>query len=134
MSNRDDILEAAAMAIEKEHFSDLSGVLSRTKKGQREYEIRSEAIKRTRKSCAEIIRAMKSGSGLDPVEQLRRIAAATGRQQELYLTEAWPLAWKGWLDIDCVLACNSNGMRDRVTYIIRLTDEVRKMLSSPKSL
>ena len=132
MTERDEILEAAALEIEEPEFMDLRGALSPTKKGQREYEIRSAAIDETRKSCARVIRAMKSGNGLDPMEQLRRIAAISpdSRQHELYLKSAWPLAFKGWLNIECRIRCNSNSVPPETEYRIELTDKGRAALSS----
>lgn len=131
MTERDKILESAALAIEEPSLIDLCGILSRTKKGQREYELRRAAIMDTRRRCAEIIRAMKSGRGLDPITQLRRIAElpANSRHHELYMVEAWPLAWKGWLTIECTIVCNSNSVPPETSYRIMLTDAGHRVLA-----
>lgn len=127
MTYRDEVLESAALAIEEPGLADLIGVLARTKKGQREYELRSAAIVDCRRRCAEIIRAMKSGCGLDPLTHLRRIAElpAGSRQHDLHLIEAWPLAWKGWVTIECTIVCNSNSIPPETRYQITLTDAGR---------
>lgn len=136
MTERDQILEAAALAIEEPSLSDLAGMLSRTKKGQREYEIRRAAIVESRRRCAEIIRAMKSGRGLDPLEQLRRLATlpADGPHHDLYLVDAWPLAWKGWLTIECTIVCNSNSCPPETRYRIALTDAGRAMIADGENV
>lgn len=129
MTMRDEILESAALAIEEPSLTDLVGALSRTKKGQREYEFRREVIVACRKRSAEIIRAMKSGRGLDPLTQLRKIAEADARQHDLYLNDAWPLAWKGWLTIECVMVCNGNSVPPETNFRITLTDAGRVALT-----
>lgn len=130
VDDRDEILEAAALAIEEPGLSDLCGILSTTKKGQREYAIRSVAVNDTRRRCGEIIRAMKSGRGLDPLTQLQRIAEAECGRHDLYLIEAWPLAWKGWVTIKCTIVCNSNSVPPETAYTIELTDAGHAALSS----
>lgn len=131
-AERDEILEAAALSIEEPSLVDLYGALSSTKKGQREYEIRRAAIEDSRRRFAGTIRAMKSGQGLDPITQLRRIAEfpPDSRRHELHLVEAWPLAWKGWLDIQCTIRCNCNTVPPETRYRIELTDEGRAALTS----
>ena len=125
--NHDEILETAAREIEEPSLMDRAGMLSRTKRGRREYELRNSAALKERERCAGIVRAMMSGRGLDPITTLRRIAElpADSRQHDLYLVQAWPLAWKGWLNIECRICCNSNGIPPRASYIITLTDEGR---------
>jgi len=130
MNERDELLEAAALAVEEPEFGDLRGALTPTKKGQREYELRSTAIADTRRRCAETIRAMKTGRGLDPLTQLRRIAEAKAVQHDLHLIEAWPLAWKGWLTIKCSIVCNSNSVPPETKYTIELTDAGRAALKT----
>lgn len=133
MNNRDEILEAAALEIEGSSLLDMSGAWSKTKKGQREYEARMKAVYGERKRCADIIRAMKSGSGLDPIERLRQIAELPqDHRQDLYLTDAWPMAWKGWLDIECRIKLNSNSAPPQSEYRITLTDEGRAILAGER--
>jgi len=132
MSERDEILEAAAIEIEAPSLLDLAGALTKTKKGQREYELRSEATMKERKRCAGLIRAMKSGCGLDPIERLRRISELVpgSRQHELYLRDAWPLVSKGWVDIECRLLCSSNCSPPESHYEITLTEDGRVALAA----
>ena len=128
---RDEILEAAAAEIESPQLTDLAGALAKTKRGREHYELRTKAISETRKRCAEIIRAMKSGRGLDPVEQLRRISEISNpRQYDLYLIEAWPLAWRGWLNIFCTIKCNSNSVPPETEYRMELTSAGQAILAA----
>ena len=132
MSDRDEILEAAALEIEAPSLLDIVGILSRTKKGQREYELRHKAILDTRRRCAEIIRAMKSGRGLDPMTQLRRIAELEpgSRNHDLHLVDAGPLAWKGLVNIECRLRCNGNSVPPETHYEITLTEDGKAALAA----
>lgn len=131
MKDHDDILETAARLIEEPCLLDMAGILTRTKKGQREFEIREKATMSERSRCAELIRAMMSGKGLDPITTLRQIAdlPADSLKHNLYLVSAWPLAWKGWLNIECTVICNSNSSPPETKYTIKLTDEGRSILA-----
>jgi hypothetical protein len=129
---KDDILESAARLIEEPSLTDLMGALAKTKKAKIQYDMRMEATLKERERCAGVVRAMMDGKGLDPITQLRRIAEIPpdSPRHELHLVEAWPLAWKGWLTIECRINCGSNHVPPETAYLITLTDEGKAALAA----
>ncbi|WP_211662716.1 hypothetical protein, partial [Klebsiella pneumoniae] len=67
---------------------------------------------------------------LDAVAVLRNLAGLpTDGDHVADLTRAWPLAWKGWLTIECILTCSSNSIPPRTAYRIRITSKGRAVLA-----
>lgn len=133
----DETLEYAARLIEETDFSDLRGCMADTKAGQLEFELRYEAREETRRSAARLIRAMQSRADLDARAILKRIVddiAESKPPQAMYLIDAWPLAWNGWLNIECHLKCNSNSVPPSPDFTISLTDKGRAVLDGYVSL
>lgn len=125
----DAVLEYAAQLVEKGSFADLAGVFSKRKRDREDAELRRKTKLETRKECAEFIRAFKSRRDLDPVSVLRSLAELGEYDHCIHVVEAWPLAWKGWLNITCATLCNSNSVPPKTTYRIELTDKGRKILA-----
>jgi hypothetical protein len=74
---------------------------------------------------------MKARRDLDAVAVLRHLAELSlDHRHDGSLIDAWPLAWKGWVDIDCTIRCNSNWLPPQTTYRITLTDKGRAVLDA----
>ena len=129
--NSDEVLEYAASLIEETDFADLRGVWTKRKRHREDAELRLKTSEEVRKRCAEHIRAMKNRPGLTPIATLRKLSEAKAHCNHAnYLHDAWPLAWKGWINIECAIKINSNGIPPETTYRITLTDKGREILST----
>ena len=130
-TNADDVLEYAARLIEDASLLDLRGIMAKRKRDREDADLRFRTIQETRAEMARHIRAMKSRPDLDARSVLARLAAlpASGRH-DMELRDAWPLAWKGWLNIKCIVICNSNSVPPETEYRIELTDLGRGILNS----
>jgi len=128
----DEALEFAARLIEEANFGDVLGIAAKKKRAREDANLRMEARLEMKRECARTIRAFKGRRDLDAVEILRRIAddAEKTGQAGINLIEAWPLAWKGWLDIHCKVKCNSNCLPPETIYTIELTERGRAMLAA----
>lgn len=127
----DEILEYAAKLIEETDFSDLAGVLAKKKRDREDAELRLKTSGDVRRRCAAHIRAMKARPDMGPVGTLRRLADLPSDNymgHVMHLRDAWPLAWKGWLDIQCIIKTNSNGVPPETEYRIVITDRGRDVL------
>jgi hypothetical protein len=131
-SNSDDALEYAASLIEETDISDLHGVWAKRKRDQEDAELRMKTSEEVRRRCAAHIRAMKNRPDLTPLSTLRMIAETKEGYggHVSYLHDAWPLAWKGWINIECTIKVNSNGIPPETTYRITLTDKGRELLTA----
>jgi hypothetical protein len=69
------------------------------------------------------------------VNVLQRLAdLPSDTTHDMYLRDAWPLAWKGWLNIDCTVRCTDNILPPRVEFRITLTEKGRAVLAfTPKA-
>ena len=65
---------------------------------------------------------------LDGLRLSGNLAAREGAYDIGSLVDAWPLAWKGWLDITATIKCNSNWVPPETVYRIELTDKGRQVL------
>lgn len=129
MSERDDALEDAAQAIEHPDFAEFRGVLSKTKKGQREYEIRIEAIRETKQRMARYIRSLKTENGNDIRRSLER--AADFGDNEIYdYRDAWKMADLGWIDIFVTIEATSKSIPARAHHAIKLTPRGHRVLDA----
>jgi hypothetical protein len=130
--SKDDILEYAARLIEDTDISDMRGIMSRRKRDREDSELRMLTSAEVRQRCASQIRAMKERPDLTPEATLRDIAENEGGYQghAMILRDAWPLAWKGWVNIECRIRCNSNCVPPETEYWITLTDRGRKVLAA----
>lgn len=126
MSERDKALEDAAQAIEHPDFAEWRGVLAKTKKGQRDYEIRVEAIRDTKRRMADYIRSMKSGRGNDLRTSLARIAERTEPVYDVH--EAWQMADLGWVKIFFTIEATSNSIPASAEHRLELTQRGQKVL------
>lgn len=127
-AERDDALEEAAQAIEHPDFAELCGVLSRTKKGQREYEIRRKTIADTKRRMADYIRSLKSGQGNDIRTALVRMA--NRGDNPIYDTrDMWQMADLGWLHIFVTVKATDNSIPPRAEYRIELTNRGKRVLA-----
>jgi len=127
----DEILEYAAKLIEDTDLSDMAGVWAKKKRDREDAALRLKAAEDVRKRCAAHVRAMKKRPELSPIETLREMAdlpSDTYPGHVMHLRDAWPLAWKGWLDIQCIIKTNSNGVPPETEYRIVLTDKGRDVL------
>ena len=132
----DETLEYAARLIEETDFSDLGGILSRPKGTRRkrlneDIELRQRTAALTRARCATVIRRMKGRRDLDARQVLADLAADLPKatRHDVHLTDAWPLAWKGWLNITCTIRCTDNGIPPETVYRIALTEKGRQVLA-----
>lgn len=133
----DEILEYAAKLIEDTDISDWAGAWAKKKRDREDAELRMKTAGEVRKRCADHIRAMKKRPDLGPVETLRKLSELPTDSymgHVMHLREAWPLAWKGWVDINCILKCNSNGIPPESEYRIILTDKGRGILAAASPL
>ena len=127
---RDQVLEEAALFAEGASFEDFRGVLARKKRDREDANLRYETAKKVRAEFAQRLRNMKSAPNLNPLVILQQISEAPEAQHTIYLTMAWPLAWKGWVDIYAVLKTNDNCHPPETAYRIVLTDEGREALAA----
>lgn len=126
----DETLEYAARLIEEASFADLCGIAAKKKRDREDAALRFKTTHETRKRCADLIRAFKHRPDLHPLTILRQIASLSeADRHDAYLTDAWPLAWKGWLNIECTTVCNSNCLPQESHYRIVLTEEGHKQLA-----
>lgn len=126
----DSALERTAQAIEEPGLTDLRGVMAKRKRDREDAELRRQVREECRKEFAERIREFKSDRNTDAVEVLRRLAdLPENADHTAYLTDAWPIAWKGWVNIECTIICNSNWVPPQNRFKIRLTDEGRHVLA-----
>jgi len=126
----DETLEFAAQLIEEPSFTDMRGTLTRRKRDRAKALERQQAREECRREMAEHLRAFKARRDLDATAILARIAEEIelGRDAVIRLVDAWPLAWKGWLNIEARIRCNSNSIPPETHYHIELTDEGREVL------
>lgn len=127
--NSDAVLEYAAQLIEEASFLDVRGIAARRKRDREDADLRFRTIQETRRECARHIRAMKNRRDLDAIEVLRHLSdLPEGHQHTLYLRDAWPLAWKGWVKIECTINCTCISVPPETTYRLTLTEEGREQL------
>ena len=130
-ADRDDVLEYAAQLIEQASLLDIIGIAAKRKRGREDAELRMKAREELRTEMADLIRTNKSRTDKDARSVLRHLADLSSDQRhDMYLIDAWPLAWKGWLNINCIHRCNSNWVPPQVEYRIEITDEGRKVLAA----
>lgn len=111
--DRDAILEFAASLIEEDDILDCLGIAARRKRDREDAELRTRAAKEERRRCAARIRAFKSRRNLDAIHILRTLAGLdkeSWAEHSIHLIYAWPLAWRGLVNIECVIVCNSNNI------------------------
>lgn len=130
--NADEVLEYAAQLIEETDLTDMAGVWAKRKRVREDAQLRLETAQGIRRRCAEHVRAMKNRPDLSPIATLRNLAEAKEEHlgHALYLKDAWPLAWKGWVDIECIMRTNSNSIPPETSYRIVLTDKGREVLAA----
>lgn len=124
----DAVLEFAAQLCEQMMADEIAGVWSKKKRVREDAALRGEAMKDARLKCAATIRAFKSRPDLDPVNVLRRLAERGSRPATIDLRDAWPLAWKGWLDINVTVCCTSRSLPPEAGYTITITEKGRMVL------
>jgi hypothetical protein len=131
-NDADDVLEYAARLIEDSSLLDLCGVMAKRKRDREDADLRFRTIQETRAEMARHIRAMKSRPDLDARNVLAKLAAlpSDGRNHDMHLRDAWPLAWKGWCNIKCTVICNSNCCPPETEYRIEITDYGREILAA----
>lgn len=125
----DKTLEWAAQFIEQHDFIDIAGIAARKKRDREDAELRMKTRHAIKAEMANHMRAFKSRRDLDAREVLRRVVEWSDESHcGISLTEAWPLAWKGWLDIHAHIKCNSNQVPPQTHYTVTLTERGRKIL------
>lgn len=128
---RDEILELAAQIAEQSSLLDLRGIMSKRKRDREDASLRMAAREELRTEIADHIRYAKASRRHDPIAILADLAALPDDyRHDMHLTEAWPLAWKGWLDIEMTVRTNSNSVPPEAQYRIRLTEEGRAVLAA----
>jgi hypothetical protein len=126
----DETLEYAAMLIEEASFTDLRGIAAKRKRDREDAELRYKTIQETRQECASLIRAFKNRPELSPVSVLRDLSELSPDGDHApHLRDAWPLAWKGWVNIECRVICNSNWVPPESHYRIILTERGKAKLA-----
>jgi hypothetical protein len=129
----DEALELAARLIEGMSLTDFRGMNARRKRDREDAALRVETIRQTREECARHIRAFINRPDLEPLAVLRHVAEEQTSQHSAWLTDAWPLAWKGWVNIEATIVCNSNRLPPETRYRIVLTDAGREALATAPS-
>lgn len=125
----DAVLEYAAQLCEEMMVEEVAGMGAKKKRVREDAALRSSAIRKTRQQCAAHIRAFKSRRDLDATAVLARIAELKpGQRHDMELGSAWPLAWKGWVKIECRVDMTGNSIPPGTEYTITLTDRGRKVL------
>lgn len=132
--NADEILEYAARLIEESSIEDWAGAWAKRKRVREDSDLRYKTAQEVRASCAKHVRAMKARPDLSPIATLRYIAEAKeGHGGHVHLLrDAWPLAWKGWVNIECTVKCNDNCIPPETVYRIVVTDKGRAVLTDGK--
>lgn len=129
--DRDEILEYAALIVEESSLLDLRGIMAKRKRDREDAALRMVAREEMRKELAERIRYSKNSRKGDAMAVLADIAALPDDyRHDMHLTDAWPLAWKGWVDIEMTVTTNSNSVPPEAQYRIRLTDKGRAILDT----
>ena len=130
----DDLLEQIAQEVERLDFGDLAGILAKRKRQREDAEVRRLARVEQRAQIAEQIRSMKTFRRNDALAVLERIATETAEmdRHDILVMQAWPLAWKGWLNIFASIQCNSNCIPPTMSYRIELTEAGRAALASAR--
>lgn len=129
----DEALEWCAREIEEAGLSDIRGIMAKRKRVREDADLRFNSRVELRRELAGHLRALKGGRKGDAVRTLREIAGAVDdgkRAHDIYLHSAWPLAWKGWLDIESCVKCNSNSLPPEVRYVISITEKGREIIAS----
>lgn len=125
----DATLEWAAQFIERLSLSDIVGIAARRKRDREDAALRASVREELKREMAEHLRALKSRRDLDAREILRRVIEwSDGSDFGIGLTDAWPLAWKGWLNIHATITCNSNQIPPETRYSVTLTERGRRIL------
>lgn len=133
-STSDEVLEYAARLIEEASFTDLAGIWAKRKRDREDAELRRKTILETRQDCARLIRAFKNRPDLDAKNVLQRLSELRPCDNHVaYLKDAWPLAWKGWLNIKATVTCNSNCVPPETGYQIEITEDGRAVLAESKT-
>src|SRR5690348_4907830 len=129
-TDRDEILEWAAQLIEEAPITDIAGIWARRKRAREDAELRAKTYAEARREMASRIRAFKNRPELDALSTLRDLADLPDAENHvIHLRDAWPLAWKGWLNIECIVTCNSNSIPPATRYLISLTERGRQALA-----
>lgn len=126
--DRDEILEYAALMVEESSLLDLRGIMAKRKRDREDAALRMAAREELRKEIAERIRYSKNSRKGDAMAVLA--ALPDDYRHDMHLTDAWPLAWKGWVDIEMTVTTNSNSVPPEAQYRIRLTDKGRAILDA----
>src|SRR5688572_2102791 len=101
----DEVLEYAAQLIEDTDITDWRGIWAKRKRAREDAELRFKTAEEVRQRCAQHIRAMKKRPDLSPIDILRELASLEPGHpgHVLRLRDAWPLSFKGWVDVECTI-------------------------------
>jgi hypothetical protein len=128
-ATRDAVLEWVARFLEEGDFRDLAGVWAKRKRCREDAALRGAARAEMRREFAAHLWAMIGRDDLSSIAVLRRMAALPAAGNHVTeLCHAWPLAWKGWLDIECIISTADNCVPPQTRYRIVLTDSGRAAL------
>lgn len=104
--------------------------LAKRKRDREDAELRLKARAEHRAEIAQWLRDMAGRDDLSIVSVLRDIDALDPAGNHVgHLTDAWPLAWMGLVDIECILKTNSNWIPPSQTYRVVLTAKGRAVLA-----
>lgn len=130
-ATRDAVLEWAARLVEAPSASDWSGIAARRKRDREDAALRRDAARDARAECATLLRAFIGRPELSVCAVLEQIAELKPDvNHAMTLVAAWPLAWKGLVEIECSTKCNSNQIPPPTRYRITLTDKGHAMLAA----
>lgn len=130
----DATLEYAARLIEDRDILDLRGAMGRRKRDREDADLRLRTRVELKAELARFLRAMKCRNDLDIANVLARVVAENDRgRASVHLIDAWPLAWKGLLNIYATVRCNSNAIPPETSYRIDLTEKGRRLLDESKT-
>lgn len=129
-ADKDEVLEYAAQLIEESSIEDWAGAWAKRKRIREDSELRYKTAQEVRQSCARHVRAFKHRPELDAKSVLKDLSELKpDARHDMHLRDAWPLAWKGWLNIKCTVICNSNCIPPEMEYRIEITEKGHAVLA-----
>ena len=127
----DETLEFAAQIVEQDSLLDIQGIMARRKRQREDAALRADVRRQQRAEIAAHIRALMGRPELSANAVLARLATLPDDHlHDMYLMDAWPLAWRGWLKIVATISCTSNCVPPEIEYRIRLTERGREALAA----
>lgn len=129
----DRVLEAVAVELEGLNLLDIMGVAAKKKRAREDAAVRMKAREEQRQELIRHLRAMKNRPDLGVDSILKEIheRKTPPGGDVLLLRDAWPLAWKGLVDIECYITCTGGFIPPETRYRVTLTNKGRERIGVP---